>query len=625
MEELNDKFYHINEENIIEHCDELINSLNYSKIHLNFNDFISSILVSCDIDETDMTNQEVLTEKFKNKILEIKIFRKMLINYDLIYDIFDDENHKSYDDILKNLIMTIGNIRYSLLYLRQSLISIRPSFDCSMTNDQLINSINIKDIEKNSDLEKLIRYTLNYLELHNYRKFEGFIYEAIYYNGKFTNAWKQKYEIAVFVHIFIEKDIDNNPMWALLYGKSLYTPLIKYLLECNDSQFPIIDKNRYYLSFRNGVYDIKRHLFYDNSKNELSPNIVASKFFDKEFKYIEDLDLQENWYDIETKSVQLLLDPQYHDNKDYHEICKTAYILIGRMLYELGEFDDWQVIPFFKGLANTGKSTILKDLIQKFYEFEDVGILSNDCEASFPIQSLETKKIFIALDIDAKFKLPQMQFQSMVSGEEVSVNRKFLTAKSKVWKIPGAMSGNELFGYRDNAGSLGRRVIVFQFGHLLTNDQLKNDVKGDLDREMPTIIQKCNLAYRYAIKHYSRTNLWEYLPKFFVDFRDNLLEQTNSLIDFMNNGNLVYEENNFMTKEEFISQYNLFCKENQCLQKKITSDYYCHPFNILSKVKKIKIEMKKNPTINNIKYVGTFVLGIDLLRLDNLQEENNDN
>ena len=54
------------------------------------------------------------------------------------------------------------------------------------------------------------------------------------------------------------------------------------------------------------------------------------------------------------------------------------------MLYEVNERDGWQIIPFFKGKAGTGKSTILQ-CVERIYPTELVGIMSNNLEKKFEI------------------------------------------------------------------------------------------------------------------------------------------------------------------------------------------------------------------------------------------------
>ena len=169
----------------------------------------------------------------------------------------------------------------------------------------------------------------------------------------------------------------------------------------------------------------------------LDNNIVAVKYFDVEFDNYDNI---KNWYDIPTPYLQSILDYQYKGEQDYVDICKWMYIFIGRMLYNVGELDDWQVIGFIKGIAGTGKGTILTKVIKQFYEPDDVGILSNDGERQFGLSGFHDKIIYLAPEIKGDLNLPQAVFQGMISGEDVVVPVKYQTPKSLIWTTPGFLA-----------------------------------------------------------------------------------------------------------------------------------------------------------------------------------------
>jgi hypothetical protein len=71
------------------------------------------------------------------------------------------------------------------------------------------------------------------------------------------------------------------------------------------------------------------------------------------------------------------------------EVCNWAYVMGGRLCFDVGELDGWQVIPFFKGIARSGKSTLITKVFKKFYENEDVGTLSNNIEKKFGLSAIK--------------------------------------------------------------------------------------------------------------------------------------------------------------------------------------------------------------------------------------------
>ncbi len=172
------------------------------------------------------------------------------------------------------------------------------------------------------------------------------------------------------------------------------------------------------------------------------------KYFELNF---EEYDI-DDWYQIPTPNLQHIMDYQFNEERDYKEICKWFYVFIGRLLYYIGELDEWQVIGFLKGVAGTGKGTVLTKVIKGFYESDDVGILSNDGEVQFGLSAFADKLLFIAPEIKADLSLPQATFQSIVSGEDVSISQKHKTARPTLWILPGIWAGNERMGYQDNRG-----------------------------------------------------------------------------------------------------------------------------------------------------------------------------
>ena len=103
------------------------------------------------------------------------------------------------------------------------------------------------------------------------------------------------------------------------------------------------------------------------------------------------------------------------------DVSRWMYAMVGRLIYEVGEKDGWQVVPFLKGAASSGKSTILTRVCRGLYEPADVGTLSNNIERKFGLSALADKLIFIGPEIKSDIALEQAEFQSIVSGESVQV------------------------------------------------------------------------------------------------------------------------------------------------------------------------------------------------------------
>ena len=596
------------DEDLLNHCTSIIKRWKYGEKYTS-QEFLIHCTNECKIIMPDFTNSDIIHNRFKEKVREIAILLPLIEQRGLKEKIYTSDI--TYYDVLSNLILVLGNMMHALFSLNLSMLAHTPSFDCSMSMDNRLQRITLDMKPKMPENEILLRYALSYIHRLNYRRLDTGVYYPIYTpDGHYTHAYAPKMEISELVHTIVNKD-ENTDIWRILYAKGNVTNLTNFLTNCQEYEFPQLDSNRSIFSFRNGVYNAREHIFYPYNEVKLSHSIVACKYFNMDFAYIPTDEPKFDWYnDIQTPTFQSILDPQFKDEEDYHEICKTAYILIGRMLYDLGQLDNWQVIPFFKGMAQTGKSTILKDIVKMFYEGCDVGILSNDCAENFPVENLYNKKVFIALDIDSRFRLPQMSFQSMISGEDVSIMRKHKTPLDMEWKVPGAMSGNELFGYNDNGGSIGRRIVLFEFMKIITNAQLDSNLTTKIKQELPIILQKCNVAYLEASSTWNRQNIWHHIPQYFHEKRAYLLEQTNSLMDFLTSDNIKYDKNSYIAKDEFVQMFMNYCKDHGLKSKKFNRDYYSSPFALIGSKQNVQIGLKRNPLINGVKRTGQYISGI---------------
>lgn len=201
------------------------------------------------------------------------------------------------------------------------------------------------------------------------------------------------------------------------------------------------------------------------------------------------------------------------DSDNKYSTKNVLYALLGRLHYNVGEYDNFQVIAFLKGLANTGKSTVIK-IVQGFYDPQDVQVLSNNVERRFGLEPIMSKFLYVAPEVKDNFGLDQAEFQSMVSGDPMSISRKFKLAITRTWAVPGILAGNQPPKWADKSGSIARRVITFPFDCpvRVTDSTLEEECK----KETPYIQRKANLAYHALVKYlHSQENksIWSMMPQ----------------------------------------------------------------------------------------------------------------
>lgn len=317
---------------------------------------------------------------------------------------------------------------------------------------------------------------------------------------------------------------------------------------------------------------------------------AACKYFDMDFDYVE-VDCAA---DVKTHECDRIWEAQ-----DFEEdVIGWAYALMGRMMHNVGSKDGWQVAPFFKGVAGTGKSTILR-VIAMFYDAEDVGVLSNNIEGKFGLAAHYKKFICICYEMRKDFGLSQAELQSMITGEEMCIAVKFQMAVSNVkWDPPLAAAGNMTASWVDTNGAMSRRWVFFEFTKSVgrPDPQLMDKIKA----ELPRIIQKCAKSYLEKVRAYGKRGPYSTdengeplcLPEYFHIQAEALKQSCNSLLSFINDsGELRLAKNRaddedadefYMSWKDFDMLYADYCTRRKYEHTPLnTADSYRTVFNDL--------------------------------------------
>jgi hypothetical protein len=501
-------------------------------------------------------------------------------------DINGDEFRLSYR--MMRLIETADDA-YEIIfrYVRSFERINHPTCTAPVTDDVELSMFRCKTMDEADDdnqpspFQCLLLYLLNKAYIMKMRRYKGQCCKQIETtDGYLTKAWKPVMEIKEFVYFYTQKE-DKYDMWRNLTSKgSIVKDTITHLTYCRDMQFPEIKKNRHVWSFQNGIFVGKEwngkmytSKFYEYSSQEcqsLDPTIVSCKYFDLQFSNFEQYT---NWYDIPTPHVQSVMSYQRFSE----EVCRWLYVFMGRLCFDVGDLDAWQVIPFLKGIARSGKSTLITKVCKKFYDTEDVRTLSNNIEKKFGLWSIHDGFMFISPEVKGDLALEQAEFQSIVSGEDVSIARKNEKALSMSWNVPGILAGNEVPGYRDNSGSVLRRLVTWNFGRQVAKADPKLDEK--LDSEIPAILCKCVRAYLEYSQKYNNEDIWNVLPNYFKKVQDEVAKLTNPLQHFLSSEKIVYGTDKCVPQKIFVQLFNAHCVENLLGRCKFNPDIYAGPFS----------------------------------------------
>ena len=495
-----------------------------------------------------------------------------------------DDLGLSLDKRIANIILHIEdgyeNIRrHYISYERVSTPTVQPQFpkfsDPSAMDDEEIESI--------SPYQKCLLYTLEETYKCGYRRYKGHCCEEIKtIEGYRTRAWNPIFPIDQFVYSIAQKD-SSFTNWKNFTSKgSIFREVIDHVSKCKDQQFPEISKRRHVWSFKNGlfvgkewipdrgVYDCRFYPYESSDFACLDPTIVSCKYFDQQF---DDFSHLEKWQDIPTPNFDKVLKYQKLDQ----EVCDWAYVMGGRLCYDVGELDSWQIIPFFKGIARSGKSTLITKVFKKFYESEDVGVLANNIEKKFGLSAIKDNFMFIAPEIKADLGLEQAEFQSIVSGEDVSIAVKNKTAVSIEWNVPGVLGGNEVPNWKDNSGSILRRILPWNFTKQVREADPQLDEK--LNRELPIILLKCVRGYLDYSNKYRDRDIWNVVPKYFEIIKKQVAMVASTLTNFLESTSIKYGEELCVPQTIFVQMFNQHCSANNLGKPKFNQDFYIGPFS----------------------------------------------
>jgi hypothetical protein len=458
-----------------------------------------------------------------------------------------------------------------------------PTADSKFSTSSDPSTMDEEEVENSTPFQKCLLHSLDQTYKAGYRRYKGQCCEEIRtIEGYRTRAWQPKFTIEQFVYSLSQKD-DDFTMWKNFTSRgNVYRDVVDNMSKCVDAQFPEITKRRHVWSFRNGVFVGKEWIpdrgvydccFYSYESKEfrcLDPTIIACKYFDQQF---DDFSHIEKWQDIPTPFFDSVLQYQNFEK----DVCDWAYVMGGRLCYDVGELDAWQVIPFFKGIARSGKSTLITKVFKKFYENEDVGTLSNNIEKKFGLSAIKDSFMFIAPEVKGDLALEQAEFQSMVSGEDVSVAVKNKTAVSIEWNVPGVLGGNEVPNWKDNSGSVLRRILTWNFAKQVREADPQLDEK--LNRELPIILLKCVRAYLEFSNKYRDKDIWNVVPEYFKKIQKQVAMVASSLHNFLESTLIKYDKDLFVPQKLFVQVFNQHCQANNLGRHKFTQDFYAGPFS----------------------------------------------
>lgn len=409
------------------------------------------------------------------------------------------------------------------------------------------------DIDSYTSTQNLMIYVLQRLLRAGFRRLGTECFQEIRVNGYGTHAWKPVIEIEEFVYKVCSKE-ENASMWeAATKSGNAVQDTVRYISKCYDSDFPELCPDRFLFSFRNGQYDISISRFYPltgGGAATLASDRVAVHFFDVDFD--EDALTTADWRTIETPLFDSIFTHQEYDVST----IEIVYAMLGRLMFPVNDQDDWQVVPFFKGVAGCGKSTV-GQLVSYWLPPKFVSTISCNMEDKFGLAAIVDTYMCLCTEVTHNFPLNRGVWQSMVTGEAVVVARKFKNPLQGPWTVPMAMFGNELPNYEDKSGSVHRRTVVFSMRKSVDPSKADPGLLRKMQQAPAPLLVKCTRAYLELAARHGKASFWKHgvaSPQLQRWHRD-LLKEIDTLSAYIEEGAVVKDKYAYIPEVALIDDY----------------------------------------------------------------------
>jgi hypothetical protein len=553
---------------------------------------------------------------------------KVLIDFEDQGVAIDTDVKKQILSIIENTVANISHGKEMMGYLYRQIFVNNKQLSRTLAKTRMDDFFQDLCEDQMKPHQKLLRYYLEISRRRKYRKIfdKETLFEPMFTDDElhhFTHYFRPVFEMDHFVYEAIYPYAQHVNLFAWLTDKpGTAKSIANHLTKCVDDSLPVLIRDRTKFSYRNGVYDADQDIFYPYFNNpnwpycsdSLGSDVVACHYLDYDFeyeKYEEAIRQNNDPMDIPTPNCQVILDSQ----KFCKEISRWSYASIGRMIFPVGAKDNWQYFPFYKGVAGSGKSTLLT-LSSHFYSPADVGALMSEGQRNFSIEHLYDKYVFFCMDLDKKMTLSQTRWNLMVSGEVISVERKFKVPVQMSWTVTGAFAGNTYPPWIDEAGNASRRLLVFLFDEIV--DKVDPKLFDKCKAEMPAFMKKCVACFLDMVEKHGKKGIWDegVLPTYFHNSRKVMQAATNPLTAFVIDADQCLLDNNAIcTFTAFRARYQTY-RDAQKLSHEKLSDSFMKPVFHASKIRIIKPPADLAQDIYDKDYHGQstkYLLGIKLI------------
>jgi hypothetical protein len=321
----------------------------------------------------------------------------------------------------------------------------------------------------------------------------------IYIDKKHTGAYQPYLTVKEFVDQITSHET-NEMMWRCkTKNQGTASNLVKEII--GDTTIQSYQDNRNCWSYRNGQLDCdvlpgQKPVW--NPLSEYIPTKISTKFFDIDFD-VKCLDALSP-FDIATP----VIDGLFSVHGMPQDVVDFEHVISGKMKYKIGQYEDYQTAPWYRGPGGGGKSKIALVFTCPYQDI-DVGSISAATEKTFGLGVHAKKKIVICPDVGDKFGLDENLMFSVISGSDtMDLGMKYSgPLHVSRWEVPIAFFSNNVFNLKNVGGSASRRFLAHNLdGSIVENNM---DLNTDIVNEVASrgIYKSCWAFLNFVHTHRS--------------------------------------------------------------------------------------------------------------------------